>query len=686
MSAFIDKHLARECFNVLKLTGDDPIICQKVMRIDRNKNEDMIFLCSIQLIAFFEKTNQISLINKEHVNKLSSVNLIDRNKIQIIVDKFSITFEHTNAVLLYKSFISHLKSILTNQELPNLDYNPKITGKIPGSQNLMKRFAYLNTGSKDHADKKVIDFLSQLMAQKKLKTLDFSKNNILVPYLDIILDCLEFQPSITTVIIPRGSKSNWSSIANCLKTNSTIKHLYINEPFDHDFMKVVNNLSQNQNTKLHRITFNETNMKQSDSNYLRALFALNIIDHIEFSKCFTSDIFSNMLQVLVRESGFKSVINIGFNSILNLHADEIFVAMPFLSSISFENCNINLSSAIRYMSPTIRKIRVIGGTALSEMPQFNVPKTLIEVTLSNIKWTPQSLCLALEKFCSHNPGEEKYSVSFENVDMPNEWWNDFSLKNLNITPSPMLDIFSWDENPISSTITNMLKQLKGLVKLSANGSLEPETTLPFCEFVNQCESLRILKLKGGRHPLGNDCITLLRGLRNCSKITELSLDNQNFGDEGAIALADLLNDNKNISYCQFGNNRMMTKDIWYTFFEKVMNRGPPLEIPWPEEIISLYNAGVLKQKDLDHIHDCWKNTKNGREENDLTSSEDGLSHLSFDFGQSDENESEQAYEKPVDIDWEIKLPSIELPNTSDIVNTILDQNSYMQLIQKMYRI
>ena len=55
--------------------------------------------------------------------------------------------------------------------------------------------------------------------------------------------------------------------------------------------------------------------------------------------------------------------------------------------------------------------------------------TLVEAKLVHIKWTPQSLSLCLERFCSHDSGDQKFEVSFGQAIMSQEQWNEFASKD-----------------------------------------------------------------------------------------------------------------------------------------------------------------------------------------------------------------------------------------------------------------
>lgn len=681
-ASLVDKNLARDCFHAIKLVGDEAIICQHVTRTDK-KHEKIVFLCSITIIGFFEKGSKASLIEKFNVNKITSLQLIDKKNIRLTSGKFSISFEHSNAIVLFKFLVYHLRSILMPSELPKFEFDSELTGKIKNSQNLMKRFIYLNTLSKEKASPQMVQSLEAFLDQENLKIFDFEQFNLYLPCMETILECLEFQPSITSVKLPKSKKSNWPALANCLKNNTTIKHIYVQDQLDPTFKQVLDSLQHNKSTGLKKVTFIDTDIKEKDGAFLQKLISLQILDSIEFMKATTADAFSSILQLLVREQGFRSITSVGFGSIEGLHAEEIFVAMPFVSSVNFKNCNVNLSAALRYVTQTLTKIKINGGTALTPIPPFNVPKMLSDVKLSKVQFTPQSLIQLIKAFCTISPPAE-FAVSFREAQMTEEQWNTFASESIEMTPSTTLKEFEWDENPISGTITRIITQFESLHTLSVSGSLTQQTILPFCECVGQCKALKTLIINGGSKKLGAETVTLIRGLRTCTNIEELIINDQDFGEEGALALADMLCVNKNIKYVEFENNNMVTSKAWNGFFEMVMDRGPPLEIPWPNEINQLYKDGVFKQKDLDHLHDCWINTKNGSVIENEEEEEEGGEAENIAFEASEEAEEPQ--EKPIELDWEINLPPCDLPPTDQITGAILQNMSYAAIIEKMHRI
>ena len=172
MSSLVDRSRSRECFHSLKLQGEEALICQEVTRTDKKKKDAIVLFCTTGMIAFFEKGKSLSLMEKFVINQISIATLIDKKNVQMSMGHFSIAFEHPNALLLFKSIVSHLKGILTRSELPTLKYDQKLTGNIPGSSNMMNRFCYLNKTTKMNVPASDIDKLKSVFTQKKLKTLD----------------------------------------------------------------------------------------------------------------------------------------------------------------------------------------------------------------------------------------------------------------------------------------------------------------------------------------------------------------------------------------------------------------------------------------------------------------------------------------------------------------------------------
>ena len=701
-TALVDRALAKECLRAIKHPNRDTIVCQWVNRIDKKKKEKIAFLVSVTVTVFLDK--KFSLIEKVPNNSFTQISLQNMSTILISAGKFQIAIEHPSAHMLFKFFASHLYSILTENEMPKLHFDPQLLEKVNPTKSFIKRFAYLCEVNRLKVPDDFLNDLADLFSRKKMKMLNFVQNEWLLPYLDIILNCLDFQPSITSVKIPNAGKITWQALAECLKTNRSLKSIIIFQPYDPSFTMIIDALAQNKGTRLRKMTFGETSFQESEGPLLKALLSLNILDTLEFDKCFTASCFSAILPMLSESSGFKRLKSIGFNGINGLMADNIFAKMPWLTSISLLNSNINVSAALKILPPTIEKFKITGGNATDPIPEFVVPKKLVDIQLSKINWTPQSLAQVITMFFNHNPEfppqspapsprgkqqqqqeveEKTYFVDLSDSQMTEDQWNEFSSMSIGVTnPNPQMNHFVWDNNPISPSIINVLSSMNEMKSISVSGSLNANTILTFCEFVTQSKFIKTVTINGGLHKLKPDeCVTLMRGLINCTNIEELCINDHGFGQKGAVALAELLHANKTIRYAEFMNNNMLTRESWFTFFEKIMDRGPPLEIPWPEEIMNLYKKKIIKQNDLDHLHDCWKNVENGCE--DAQGEDVGEA---MDFGVLEDAEQEEDNEQPVDVNWDLQTEHVPLVSTEKVCEQTLKRLSYKNVINIMQRV
>lgn len=273
------------------------------------------------------------------------------------------------------------------------------------------------------------------------------------------------------------------------------------------------------------------------------------------------------------------------------------------------------------------------------------------------------------------------SLDFSGIEMTDSQWNLFAAYDMDVNDNSTLKTFIWNNNPITPPIMAMLSKLKVLQLLSISGSLSEQTILPFTDFIESCESITNLVICAGAKPIGAEkCITLMRGLKNAKNVESLVLNDHLFGEEGAMALSDLLMTNKNIRSCEFENNNLKTKDIWFSFLEKLTERGPPLELQWPHEVDELFESKAIDQNDLDHLHDCWTNIQNGSEEQHQD--EEGQQQL--DFGNEFDAEPEQD-EFIAPLDWDLQIPDVPLPSTDSIVSETIKRFNYATLVDSIIK-
>jgi hypothetical protein len=76
--------------------------------------------------------------------------------------------------------------------------------------------------------------------------------------MEIFIEALQIQPSITSVSIPKLKKKGWELIAQVLRTNTSLQHIMVHETMDSSFKTEIDPLTTNKKTNLSSLSFVST--------------------------------------------------------------------------------------------------------------------------------------------------------------------------------------------------------------------------------------------------------------------------------------------------------------------------------------------------------------------------------------------------------------------------------------------
>lgn len=626
----------------------------------------------------------LAIYARINFNDISMIELVDRYRFNISVERKEFRFQDRAAISLFKSIVGHLQSIFTKDQMPVVKYSLDI-GKIRMStHSYSKRVAYQIYLSGEQVPEGLIKQLHSNV-NDRLTYIDFGKFKDASYYMEYLVDALEVAPNIVEVNMPKLRKNCWSIVARLLKKNTHITHITLNDEMDETFQLCIDALDENYESKVNEITFIETHLKSKHYKLLLSLCAIKKMYSLNFIEAMTSKTLVKLLPVLTLEEGFKTITHMSFDDMKCFNVKEFFKYATHIKQIRLVNCNTIICDLFDNLPQNIETIEISGGSGEKELSnRIDPPSTLQRLALNDIKWTAESLFKVCQVFFQFDSSLD-FNFALCNCDLAEEEWRKFFNELPRITnPSRTITKFFWNDNIVSPQLLNFLANLPNIDYITLNGSVKPENIIPVSEFISKCKSLNSVSISGGKFRLGENCVTLFRQLKPVTNIELLEVVDQNFGANGLKELAGLLTKNKSIKYVSFEHCDVTDKEEWVNFFEALSNRGTPLDFIFP------YNElRGLKKEEIANLEDLYLNIKNGTARAGQYEAEiDELMRGINDEEKGAKTFSTEEYmlndEAPdVPLDWDLRLNPIDLPDIANEVQDILNANSYDAV---MYRL
>jgi hypothetical protein len=689
----IDNGLLTICRETIGLLENEIVLCcTSVTRVDQIRGSWAATLVATEFSFFLlEKRNSEakhrSISGNFFWKDLTEVALVDDLTVRFVGSGEAYQIQHDALQYFLKIILNHISNILTPDELPRFVGLDKILEGVSRERGaFMKRFRFsLRIADRPLPD----DFLSFLAKKLRNATeLDIPSLKGSEKYTDILLECLQVEPWITSAIIPRGGRTQncWTSLADCLRRNTTLIHVRTNGLATRDIARVAEALRDNAaHTKLRKFTFASTAMTNDTAPLIAELLKAVPFEELTFENSCPSNVFMSFVGREDVSFGLASVQSLVLVQLRNIDFGVIFKAMPALTDISIIDCRIAVPDLFRIVgeaSNAFAAIKVTGGS-LDGPIEGPLPSSLSEIQLNRITSKGLHFLTAWTTFMSHKPLNQCLSVGFNGLSLESNVWPNF-FNAIGGMACPSLVQFSWDENPIDHSLLTCLMRSPKLTRLDANGCLSRSSERlrdEFVDFVNAHTAISYLSIRGTpKQKLGSLAVPILNKLKKNKSVRVLDVSNNDFQDAGLAALGELLLANKGLDSVKFESNYIATGGAYVEFFKHVMNRGPKLCLEWPEaDFDRLSAANQLTSDAINQISDCFAIILNGnvhlRAEDDddffSTLGDNAFAHLD-DARPIPEPASlrpqEQVQVAPVhtppddSAKWELRLPEIPIPD------------------------
>ena len=437
-------------------------------------------------------------------------------------------------------------------------------------------------------------------------------------YTELLLNCLDVEPSITEVVIPKGGKStNWVVLATCLRTNSTLVKVKTFDPITADVLRVADALSSNADKRVVGFAFSGCELNASNFAQMTSLLQAVPLQEIQFEKVCDGPVLNEFFENPAARRAMASVAYLNLRLIKQLNLNGIVSALPNLRKIDIIAGQINLSDVFEMLQKAanpFESVRINGGFMKKPVQSMSLPPTLSDIKFGHCEWTAVAFISTWSLLISHQTSDKKLSLSFSSTVMTPKRWEKF-FAAVTSAGCPDLVSFAWDENPLDRRLLKFLLKSPALTKLNADGCLQQgsDSVNDFADFLNASKSIAEVSIRGTeKSRLGTSAEALFRKLTKNKLLKVLDVSNNDFKDDGLTALGELLVANKVLEAVKFRNNNIATGRAYADFFTAVMNRGPKLNIEWPEkEIHALRKAKQLRSATVNHMMDCYAIIRNG---------------------------------------------------------------------------
>ncbi|KAH0789296.1 Leucine Rich Repeat family protein [Histomonas meleagridis] len=621
----IERDLLDAVAPIAGLLEDEKVICCVNVIHTGRKNKKINACMLVSEFGFFilERgtfSKNLSVVGQLFWNNLKKIELVDKETFIFSgssnIETYTIT--HRGAEYLLKLIIKHIKNVLIPSEYPEfVNLDDSFTEVEHQHEAFINRFRFqLRLLHVKKFPKALETRLSKIIC--KTHTLDIGLLPNFDGFTDILLDCLQIEPTIFTLILPIAQYTPcWTSLANCLRRNTTLNHVVTNDPASKDLERVAEALASNPQGKLKKITFCRANFQVDHFPVLEKLFRSIPFEELDFDNSMCGPVFQQFLMYESICLALLSLKALTIKKTRDLNLDTIFQMLPSLKKISLIECDVDVGKLCQLLSRTkLEYLEIKGGSAPTNLQAPQLPLQLSTIMLEDITWEGQSFSTIFKTIMTHQPTSRKLTVSLSSSHIQLEQWNQFYHKIQSIPPSQSLVQFIWSENNVQTQLFQYLHICSNLTTIVLNGCFSSNSNSilnVLTEFLNAKKTIESLTIKGTKHAQLEDSAQILfSNLKKNQTLKFLDVSNNDFGSQGLLALGKFLVSNKTLCKIVFANNGIDSGKAYETFFETVMNRGPKLEMEWPEkEINEMHKAKLIKRKAINHMMDLYAIIING---------------------------------------------------------------------------
>lgn len=400
------------------------------------------------------------------------------------------------------------------------------------------------------------------------------------------------------------------AIAEFLPKNKNFTTLTFAESFQTaNFDSIFSILSKGQNP-LRKFKF-KTQIDPSQFDFIVKIITSVPVETLEFDDCIDGNDASKLFDILSSIEQFQHIPKISLKSIDISSIDNLCNLFLCTKKISLDSCDIEVIPFLQKLTEVNKQIECINlrgnlGNTFNNTP-IHLPKTLNKIKLDMISWKGATFIGLLPILLGHQPTNGNYRLSIAEVDISTSDW-DHAFVQLNSIDHCSLSSLNWSYNSVGPKFFEWVNTIPTLKKLNISNCLKetPRIELMLKMLMHNARFIKELIIdNNGIDELSEELAkALIESIPKNYSLTSLSINNQSFNDELVRELCCALMSNRRIRKLSFDFSGISQEKTALNFFQTLSDRGVPLEIQYPTEVIEQFNDS------LDDYNEAIQKTKN----------------------------------------------------------------------------
>ena len=506
----------------------------------------------------------------------------------------------------FQHFYKFLTSVLVPEEYPVFTYPQSVALKrghgsvVERLKLVMKRGGHTLSQA---AESSIVHYLNKNPSEFRLNQL-----KMIINYLPTFLASLAWIRSVKTLIVPckatLGAHNPMKLLADYLPKNETIQKIVFRDRLRDGFPLLVSLLVNMKIRPIDSLWFEGCDLSFEEIDALMRWIQCKGLYELVLKNSLSPMVTNAFLTGLKANPGTRHIRILVLDGSLALNVTTLLSFVANVEVLSLERCDIEIAeffNAIGQMPACqIQKV-LISGNKCTRMIERNMklPPSLWAIAANDIFWHPVCLRHFFVGVIRHMPIKPHVRCQLSNARLPPGKWDEFFAR-MSRMKSVTLESLKWDGNPVSEYFFDFLENCPSLISLSLNGTfgLDDPLIRTCAEFLSDSHTIVNFMCCGTpRKSMGTKGTNLMiESLRRNRSIKTFDISGNNAGPRMLIALAHILLKNRYVESVNIENNDITELESFHTFFEKMRQRGRPLEIKWPEgEIQKMLQYGTATE-------------------------------------------------------------------------------------------
>ena len=593
-----------------------PYVCLLVDKTNiSNRIQKRLFYANESHIYFFEQKSFTKSLMQVYSNTyfdLLSINMPDNETLTLKFNNNNdvVTLKHKLVKEITAILLVHIHNTLINREMPEVDLfdfdYTIITHSYLAFYNRFRAICFRNdiTPSKSILNK-IYKFCVSCPKECDLLELDIEGK-----YSYFLLQCLQIEPRITTLIVQTPTLGiMWNKVADFIASNTTIVNLFSYENLNQSFALVPEAFKKNKRTKIQKFILMRATCYPAYLQVISEILASHKLDVFGIAYSLNGDTAIRFMKEFGSNIAFGNLSSLCLDGTDGLDISQLLRSTQNVKSLSLENCGIELCLFFGYLSLEknfiISDLNLSGNKATKLIKDsLKLPDSLKTISVANTVFKDDNL-LRLLKLLT----QKKLNIDVSRAIMDETKWNQF-FDNIDTLSSDSILSLNWNENAVYLEFFDFLDNANSLTSLKMDGCFsQGDMMLPEAsKYIEDNVTLKELSIRGtSRRVLSDsDIPVLFKGLLINRSIVKLDIGGNNLTSESLDPISNMLLTNRKIETLIIDTPKIFTIDFLIRFYTELSRRGTPLSIDWPEsDIIFLQENANITDSTIASIKDLY---------------------------------------------------------------------------------